>query len=128
MGLGVEERLKVARNVRYAEETHGMLGGGATLDHRVSIEVSSRLADPAEVEVRERVPMKEETDKTIEIAVSDVSPPWSDFDQAPIAPLRAGKRWRFTIGAGETRTLSFHYRIRIDAKDELVGGNRREPA
>ena len=127
VGLGVEERLKIARRVTFEEESRGMLGGGTALHHRVEIEVASRLPSAAEVEIRERVPTKGEQDKDVEIVVSEVSPAWTDFDQLPVELLRGGKRWRFTLNAGETRKLSFRYEVRIDSKNELVGGNRREP-
>src|SRR5207302_1179660 len=81
IGLGVEERLKVARRVQYAEGSRGMLGGGTTLEHRVEVEVASRLPSPVDVEVREIVPIKDEDEEEIEIAVADVTPPWLDFDQ-----------------------------------------------
>jgi hypothetical protein len=37
-----------------------------------------------------------------------------------------GYRWQFKLAGGETKTLRYGYRIRIDSKAELVGGNRRE--
>jgi len=43
VGLGVEEALKVARNVHYEEEATGLMGGGLALHHKVEIEIASRL-------------------------------------------------------------------------------------
>src|SRR5205823_5853350 len=126
VGLGVEEALKVARNAHFEESVHGLLGGGATLDHRVEIEIASRLAAPVTVEVRERVPVKDPADETIEIVVPDATPAWSDFDQADTSRIRGGKKWVFPLGPGESRKLTFGYQIKIDGKNQLAGGNRRE--
>lgn len=126
VGLGVEEALKVARNTHFDEEAHGLLGGGATLHHRVEIEIASRLAAPVKVEVRERIPIKEELDKEVEIIVPDAVPPFEVWDQADTNLIKGGRRWRLTLGAGESKKLNYSYLIKIDGKNEVAGGNRRE--
>jgi hypothetical protein len=76
--------------------------------------------------VRERVPIMQLGDKDISIEVKSVAPDWEPFDQDPNY-IKGGKRWRFSLEAGAKKILSFAYRVKIDAKAELVGGNRREP-
>jgi hypothetical protein len=127
VGLGVEEALKVARNTHFKEETEGLLGGSLALAHTVDIEVASRLARPVQVEIRERVPVRDEDDDDeVKIKVGSVSPPWSDWDQTPENRLRGGKRWRFELPAGGEQELHYEYAVHIDSKNEIVGGNRRE--
>lgn len=126
LGLGVEEAVKVARNVTFEEVSHGLMGGGTTLKHRVEIEIASRLSSACDVEVRERVPLAREGDKDLEIAVPPAAPPWEEFDQAQTGLIKGGRRWRFSLGAGEAQKLAFSYSVKIDSKNELVGGNRRE--
>ena len=126
IGLGIEEALKVARNAHFDEEKAGLLGGSATLAHKVEIEVASRLAVPARVEIRERVPVKDDENRDVEITVAEAVPPWEDFDQADTSRIKGGKRWRFSLGAGEVKKISYTYTLKIDAKNEVVGGNRRE--
>lgn len=126
IGLGVEEALKVARNTHFEEEATGLLGGGAAFHHRIDIELANRLASAVKVEVRERVPTKDEDDKDVEIAVAEPSPAWEDYDQGDVSLIRGGRRWKLTIGAGETKKIHWSYTVKIDAKNELVGGNRRE--
>lgn len=128
IGLGVEEALKVARNTFYTEEVAGLLRGGAMLSHRVEIEVASRLPKPVRVEVRERVPVKDESEEGVTVAVTKVDPGWDDFDQNEVSRIKGGKRWLFSLAPGEQRKLVFGYDIRIEGKRELVGGNRRENA
>lgn len=126
IGLGIEEALKVARNAHFDEEKAGLLGGSATLAHKVEIEVASRLAVPARIEIRERVPVKDDENRDVEITVAEAVPPWEDFDQADTSRIKGGKRWRFSLGAGEVKKISYTYTLKIDAKNEVVGGNRRE--
>jgi len=125
LGLGVEERLKQARNARFSEESRGMVSRRLGLLHQVEIELRSLLPHPAEIEVRERMPVLREKEEEIEITVGKVEPPWEDW-QPEDSLLRGAHRWQLTLAAGEVRTLRAAYTISISAKHELVGGNRRE--
>ena len=51
VGMGVEQRIRVGRNVRAREETAGILGGDAVVHHDVSIELASSLGQSALVEI-----------------------------------------------------------------------------
>jgi hypothetical protein len=79
------------------------------------------------MEVRERVPVLTPGEKEIAVDVKSVSPEWEKFEQADRQPIRGGQRWRFTLAAGASKQLGFSYRVKIDSKAELIGGNRREP-
>lgn len=126
LGLGVEEAVKISRNSFYNESAHGLLGGGLSLVHRVEIEVASRVNGSVRMDVRERVPVLAEKEEHIEVLAVEASPPWSPFDQAPSHLIKGGKRWTFDLAPGETKKLSYGYTVRIDSKNELAGGNRRE--
>jgi hypothetical protein len=126
IGLGLEPALKVARNTSYEEKTSGLLRGSIALEHRISIELASRLDRPVQVEVRERVPVTVESDKDTEVTLGAVEPMWEAYDQVETQHIRGGKRWRLPLEPGRDRRLSYTYTIRIDGKRELVGGNRRE--
>jgi hypothetical protein len=126
LGLGVEEAVKVSRNSFYNESAHGLLGGGLSLVHRVEIEVASRVNSTVRMDVRERVPVLAEKEEHIEVLAVEASPPWSPFDQAPSHLIKGGKHWTFDLAPGETKKLSYGYTVRIDSKNELAGGNRRE--
>ncbi len=125
LGLGVDEALKLARNSRFREETSGLMRGRLDLVHEVDVEVANRLARPAHCEIRERLPVPREGDDKIEVELESVEPAWETFRQ-PRNPVEGGYRWRLTLAAGESRSLRLRYVIRLPAKDELVGGNRRE--
>ncbi len=115
--------------ILFQEETKGLLSSSAHLRHEVKIDIGSRLAEAVRVEVRERVPLRDEGEKEdLDLTITRVEPPWEEFAQTELAPtpLRGGKRWRFELGPGEDKRLVYSYVVKIGAKHELVGGNRRE--
>lgn len=126
LGLGVEQGIKVSRNTGFSEKTSGLMRGSLALRHDIRIAVANRLDRPALVEVRERTPVPAVADDSdVEIAIVDVSPGWEDYEQAD-APIRGGHRWQLEVAPGAEATLAACYEVRISAKHELVGGNRRE--
>lgn len=125
VGLGVEQALKVARNVRYEEESTGLLGGGLLLRHTVTIELASRLPAPATVEVREVVPQPAEGVDDVAVTDEQATPAWERWEQDPQRPLAGGRRWRVTLDPGAKAELVARWAVKLDAKNELEGGNRR---
>ncbi|MFO0711021.1 MAG: DUF4139 domain-containing protein [Sandaracinus sp.] len=125
VGMGVDESVKVARNVRYREESAGLMGGSSHLVHEIEIDVRNASASPIRLEVRERLPVLAKGEEEIELRLGKTSPPWQDHAQDD-PPLEGGKRWIVEVGAGAETTLRTEYTIRISAKNELVGGNRRD--
>ena len=132
LGLGVESAIKVARNSTFTEETSGLLGGSMKLRHHVTVDVVNHLAQAVNVEVRERLPVTREDEDDIDVLVDEVSPAWEAYEpfpeRAPDDRLRGGHRWRTELaGGGAERRLELRYTVKIASKNELVGGNRREP-
>ncbi|HEY3360172.1 MAG TPA: DUF4139 domain-containing protein [Polyangia bacterium] len=125
LGMGVEDRLRVARNVRVEEESAGLLGGKSAVTHTVHIELRSNLGRPATVEVLDRVPVSDEKD--VEVKLVAMQPDGERYDQADRgAPVRGGWRWTVEVPAGGTRTIEYQYRVTLPAKSTIVGGNRRD--
>ncbi len=125
VGMGVEDRVRVARNVRADESSAGLLGGSTAITHSVSIELTSSLGREVTVEVLDRVPISDDAD--IKVERLDSQRPAEAFTQADAgAPLRGGLSWKVPIPAGSKAAVEHRYRITLPAKDELVGGNRRE--
>ena len=125
IGLGVEQAIKVSRNTSYAEEAAGLMGGSLALRHEITIEVANRRALPVTVEVQERVPTLREREDEIQLDLAVVDPPWATFEPEDY-PLKGGHRWQVQVPAGQQKKLRALYIIKISAKKELVGGNRRE--
>ena len=131
IGLGVDPQVKIARNAEFHEEAAGMLRGALRLVHAVTVEVENVSPRAVDVEVRERVPVTREGDDDIEVTLGRVEPAWEAWSPEPHAPgeakLRGGQRWRVTVPPAGKKLLRAGYEVRIPAKAELVGGNRREP-
>jgi hypothetical protein len=124
LGLGVEQNLKVARNARFREDSSGLFGRTQDLHHEVEVEVRNLLARPATVELRERLPTSGDQDDDVAVELVQVSPEWQAWEQDP--PIPGSHRWELSVPAGQARTCSLHYVVRIPSEHELVGGNRRE--
>lgn len=127
VGMGVEERVRVARNARVEEESAGLMGGNLAISHTVTLDVTSSLPRQAVLEVVDRVPVT--TDKSIEIRRTYARPaPAEDpYKQAERGqPVRGGLLWRLTLPPGGKAQIEFQYRITLPQKSEIVGGNRRE--
>jgi hypothetical protein len=125
LGLGVEERLRVARNARVEEGSAGLLGGSTTVDHHVTIDVTSSLGHPVVIDVLDRIPVT--NDKDIDIKLVSSKPIATKLTQAERGePVRGGLTWHITISPGEKQRIEITYRVTLPAKNELVGGNRRE--
>jgi hypothetical protein len=125
LGLGVEQALKVARNVHFDEEKAGLIGGSIDLEHTIEVKLTNHLADPARVEVRERIPVPATDDEDAAVSIGAVTPEWEEWEPDE-RPLKGGRRWRVKVPAGGERTLEARYSVRIPKGHELVGGNRRE--
>ncbi|MBP6835913.1 MAG: DUF4139 domain-containing protein [Kofleriaceae bacterium] len=130
LGLGIDPRIKLARNCDFREEASGILRGGHRLDHTISVELRNLGPAPVEVEVRERVPVSRDGDDHVEVTVTRCEPRWDRWTPDPAGPaaprLRGGYRWRITVPPGERRTLAAEYAVRVGRGLELAGGNRRE--
>jgi hypothetical protein len=125
VGLGVDERIRVARNARVAEEGAGLFRGKREILHEVDIELRSGLGFAATVEVLDRVPVTHDDDVAVELIES--TPEAESYDQSDEGrPIRGGLRWQLELPAGQEEQVSYSYHIRLRAKDEIVGGNRRE--
>ncbi len=125
LGLGVEQAIKVARNVTFTEDSQGLIKRHNAYAHRVRVDVRNLLPHAASVELRERVPVAARDDDDIEVAEVDVAPPW-DVWEPPGDPLQGGRRWRVEVPAGEQTSLEATWTVRVPGGSEVVGGNRRD--
>jgi uncharacterized protein (TIGR02231 family) len=125
VGMGVEDRLRIARNVRSDEETVGLLGGSTQVTSHVSIELSSALGQQCVVEVFERLPVSD--DKSLTIELVSARPEAKEYSQAERgSPIRGGLVWRLLLAAGGKGKIDYQYRVSFPARTEIVGGNRRD--
>jgi hypothetical protein len=125
VGLGVEERLRVVRNVRSTEESKGMLGGSTAVHHFVGVEVTSSLPGEVSVEVIERLPVTD--DKEITVTIDKADPKPEAYDQKTRGQaVKGGRLFKLALKAGAKAAVILDYTITLPAGSELLGGNRRE--
>jgi hypothetical protein len=125
IGMGVDDRIKVARNVRIAEESAGLLGGSLSVTHAIEIELASTIKPSVEVTVLERLPVTD--DKALEIKLVRASPEPEPYDQADRdAPVRGGQRFDVTVVPEKKSRVELSYRLVFAQKLDIVGGSRRE--
>ena len=125
VGLGQEERVTVVRNMRARESSKGLLGGTTHVVHEAEIELASGLGEAIDVDVFDRVPVSD--DKEIEISRVEAEPAAESYDGSQRGqPVRGGLQWTVRLEAGATAMVSFRYAVDLDAKLEIVGGNRRD--
>lgn len=125
LGLGVEQAIKIARNVSFDDESSGLLKRHRELQHRVRIEIDNHLETPATVEVRERLPTVPDGQDDIAVSEGRIEPAWDEFDPKD-QDLEGGRAWKVEVAAKGRRELNATWSIRIPQSHELVGGNRRE--
>jgi uncharacterized protein (TIGR02231 family) len=124
LGLGVEQRIKVARNTAFAESASGLMSGTLNLKHDIHIEIRNQLRVPAQIEVRERVPVPRDGDDQIKVTTT-AKPAWEPYDP-PEGALRGGYVWKVQVQPAEALQLHAAYSISMPAKMEIATGNRRE--
>ncbi|WP_328908775.1 DUF4139 domain-containing protein [Streptomyces sp. NBC_00234] len=122
MGLGPAEGIRVTRRTHLHESTSGLRNTTTVLDHRVHVELASRLARPVTVEVRERVPVTSDPDVRIEERADWTAP---EEGTGPDRHAPGTRVWRTDLPAGATAAFDGGYEIRIPAGKALVDGNRR---
>ena len=128
LGLGVEQAIKIARNVSFAEDSSGMFKRHLGLTHTLELTVQNHLNSAATVEIRERIPVAAQAQADdITIEVEAASPSWDDYEpKDPDHPLEGGRMWKVQVPANGKRELSASWVVTIPTNHELVGGNRRE--
>lgn len=126
-GLGAEDRVRVARNVRTQEETSGLIGKTTAVEHSVSFELRSSLASPCTLRLVDRVPVVASGEDDLKVKLLPGQPPPEPYTQEERGSrLQGGLLWEVELAPGERRELEFGYVIELPAKREVVGGNRRD--
>jgi len=125
LGLGPEDRIRVARNVRHREESGGLFRGARRLHTEIDVQFASSLSRAAELEVLGRTPVAGMDGVEVELVDSKpTAEPWKGDPDGPI--LKGGLRQVVTLSPGGEATATLHYAITLSARDEITGGDRRE--
>ncbi|MEZ4235841.1 MAG: DUF4139 domain-containing protein [Myxococcota bacterium] len=124
LGLGVEDRLKLVRNVRYSEVSAGVFGGSRRLQTEIEVEVASEIERPVAIDLLERVPVA--ADDKVAVEQTEASPPAEVYKgEVEGRILAGGRRQHLEVPAGGTAKAVLTYAVTLGSKDEIVGGDRR---
>lgn len=126
MNLGVEDRVRIARNATFSQSEHGMFSATSRLEHAVETEIRSNLPAPVTLLVQERLPLDAGNDG-IEVELGEASPAPRREAGPRGENIPGGLTWSLTLAPGRMHQIKYRYTIDISARKELVGGNRREP-
>lgn len=124
LGLGPEDSLRVARNVRYREETTGLFGGGRRVHTEVDLTVASSLPREISVQVFDRIPVAD--DDSVAVSLENAEPtaaPWTGEPGGPV--LRGGLVQELHIPPGGESKATLHWHMSVGSKYEVDGGERR---
>lgn len=121
LSTGVEDRLSVSRSVEVVDApSTSALGQMTHLTQRVAIRLSSRLSEPATVELIDRLPTSDDKNVTVELIDSDAPAERYRGDDAD-APPRGALRWTVVVPAGGSTIIHFTYRISLPSKQAAAG-------
>jgi uncharacterized protein (TIGR02231 family) len=123
--LGVEQKLKVSRNTSFHQDERGITGGNSVAVHAIDIALRSHLPGEAKVEIIERIPVRDDNEKKIEVKLSAAEPKCEPLEFIDDHRVRGAQRWTITLEPGEEKSLRLEYQITIPSRMEIVGGNRR---
>ncbi len=122
--LGIEERCSICRTVQHNERQSGLISQSVTYTDNVTIELISRMPEPIEIHLLDRMPVTTSSD--IKIDLQSVEPKVADFLDLKGQKLSSGVLgWLITCQPGQKQEVSFAYSIEIPAKQEVIGGGRR---
>lgn len=111
--LGVDDQVRVERELRRRHTSKAMLSGTRTVDIEYEITVASHRPDQARVEVTDHVPVSEDGD--IKVRLREASP-------APAGQDDLGElSWKLTLAAGQRTAVRYRFTVEHPA-DVAVDG------
>jgi hypothetical protein len=122
--MGVEDRLRLARNVRYTEETAGLLGNHRRLHTHIEVEIASGMSTTTEVTLYDRIPIAGSDDVTVEATKAE--PPTKPYAGEPDGMLlESAVKQRLSVPAGNSARASLSFDLVMKKKTSIEGGDRR---
>ncbi len=128
LNLGLEPAVRVVERKAHAnQQDKGIVSHTTRVDHSVVVRVRSSLGEAATLHVYDRLPVADDDVKDVKVTLLESTPAAQETDRAPSGdPLEGGLRWTVEMAPGAVSNLAWQYRVELPAKQEIVGGNRRE--
>lgn len=123
LDLGVEEGLRLARNVRYREENTGLFSGGRRVHTEVELSLASSLDRAVRVELYDRIPVA--AGDEVEVSLVSGQPVARPFAGEPGRPLKGGLVQQVELAPGGEARATLHWSMSLASRLEVEGGERR---
>lgn len=111
--LGVDDRIRVERDLKRRSASKAILGGVRTIDMAYEIELENHRRAPARVEVHDHIPLSQDGD--VKVKLREVTP--KPAEQDDLGELR----WQIEIGPGEKTMIRFGFTVEHPAGAQLYG-------
>ncbi|WP_425413106.1 DUF4139 domain-containing protein [Micromonospora citrea] len=113
LALGVDDRVRVERELSRRADTRATLGSTRRRDVEYRISVANHTPRPATVEVRDQLPVSR--DEAVVVRESALVPP-------PAERTELGElTWRLRLGPGESGEITLGFRVELAKGVELAG-------
>lgn len=113
VALGVDDRVRVERELTRRADTRATLGSTRRRDVEYRIRVANHTPRPATVEVRDQVPVSR--DEAVVVREATVVPP--PDERTELGELT----WRLRLGPGERGEITLGFRVELAKGVELAG-------
>jgi uncharacterized protein (TIGR02231 family) len=111
--LGVDDQIRVERELRRRSTTKAVIGGTRTIDVAYEITVENHRPDQARVSVHDHVPLS--TDGDIKVRLRETSP--APAEQNDLGELT----WVLSLDSGQTATIRYRFTVEHPAQVTVAG-------
>lgn len=111
--LGVDDQIRVERELRRRSTSKAVIGGNRTIDIAYEITVENHRAGEATISVHDHIPLSSDGD--IKVRLREVSP--SPSEQSDLGELT----WDLRLGSGQQATIKHRFTIDHPAQATLTG-------
>jgi uncharacterized protein (TIGR02231 family) len=111
--LGVDDQIRVERQLRRRSTTKAMIGGTRTIDVGYEITVENHRSSQARISVHDHIPVSSDGD--IKVRLREASPdPASQTDLGELT-------WDLSLAAGQTATIRYRFTVEHPAQVTVAG-------
>ena len=111
--LGVDDQIRVERQLRRRSTSKAMIGGTRTIDVAYEITVENHRPNQARISVHDHIPVSSDGD--IKVRLREASP--DPAGQTDLGELS----WDLSLAAGQTATIRYRFTVEHPAQVTIVG-------
>ena len=111
--LGVDDQIRVERELRRRSTSKAMLGGTRTIDVAYEVTVENHRQNQARVSVHDHIPVSQDGD--IKVRLRETSP--NPAGQTDLGELT----WDLVLDAGQSATIRYRFTVEHPAQVTIAG-------